>query len=66
MCMYGYWPFDFHEYPETCLKNIPMKVWNPESGNYVDILYTHSNLVKEFLPSSSRTLIFCRSGYSPL
>jgi hypothetical protein len=50
MCMYGYWPFDFPEYPETCLKNIPMKVWNPESGNYVDIHYTHPNLVHEFLP----------------
>jgi hypothetical protein len=50
MCMYGYWPFDFPAYPNTCLRNIPMKVWNPESGTYVDILYAHPNLVHEFLP----------------
>jgi hypothetical protein len=49
MCMYGFWPFTFDEYPDTCLKNIPMKVWNAESGNYVDILYTHPNLSSEFL-----------------
>ena len=35
MCMYGYWPFEFPEYPDTCLRNIPMKVWNPESRNWV-------------------------------
>lgn len=50
MCMYGYWPFQFPEHPDTCLSNIPMKVWNPESRNWVQILYTHPNLVKEFLP----------------
>jgi hypothetical protein len=50
MCMYGYWPFELPEYPETCLRNIPMRVWNAESGNYIDILYTHPNLVREFLP----------------
>ena len=33
MCMYGYWPFEFPEYPDTVLQNIPMKVWNAESGN---------------------------------
>jgi hypothetical protein len=50
MCMYGYWPFEFPEYPDTCLRNIPMKVWNPESRNWVQILYTHPNLADEFLP----------------
>ncbi len=49
MCMYGYWPFELPGYPETCLKNIPMKVWNRESGNYIDIMYTHPNLSGEFL-----------------
>jgi len=49
MCMYGYWPFEFPEYPDTCLRNIPMKVWNPESRNWVQILYTHPNLAEEFL-----------------
>jgi hypothetical protein len=50
MCMYGYWPFEFPEYPETCLRNIPMKVWNRESRNALEILYTHPNLTSEFLP----------------
>ena len=27
-----------------------MKVWNPESRNWVQILYTHPNLTDEFLP----------------
>jgi len=49
LCMYGYWPFEFPEYPDTCLRNIPMKVWNPESRNWVPILYTHPNLAEEFL-----------------
>ena len=48
MCMYGYWPFDFPEYPETCLRELPVKIWNRESGNYVEVLYTHPNLVREF------------------
>jgi hypothetical protein len=49
MCMYGYWPFTFDQYPDTCLKNIPLKIWNPESGSWVEILYTHPNLSNEFL-----------------
>lgn len=49
MCMYGYWPFDFPEYPETCLKDVPMKIWNRESRNELEILYTHPNLSREFL-----------------
>jgi hypothetical protein len=49
MCMYGYWPFEFPEYPDTCLSSIPMKVWNEESQNWVQILYTHPNLAEEFL-----------------
>ena len=27
MCMYGYWPFEFPEYPETVLKGMPMEVY---------------------------------------
>ncbi len=49
LCMYGYWPFEFPEYPDACLSSIPMKVWNPESGNWLPILYTHPNLTEEFL-----------------
>ncbi len=50
MCMYGYWPFEFKEYPETTLKDFKMKVWNEESKNWIEIRYSHPNIVKEFLP----------------
>jgi hypothetical protein len=50
MCMYGYWPFKFKDYPETTLKDFKMKVWNEESKNWIEIRYTHPNIVKEFLP----------------
>ena len=50
MCMYGYWPFKFNEYPETILKDFKMKVWNEESKNWVEVKYTHPNIVNEFLP----------------
>ncbi len=49
MCMYGYWPFELEEYPETVFKDFRMKVWNRESSNWIDIKYTHPNLVKPFL-----------------
>jgi len=49
MCMYGYWPFAFPEYPESVLKDMPMKVWNRESRNWVEIRYTHPNLTEPFL-----------------
>ena len=49
MCMYGYWPFEFHEYPETVLRNYRVKVWNKESRNWVTVEYLHPNLADEFL-----------------
>ncbi len=49
MCMYGYWPFEFEEYPETVLKNMRMQVWNKESRNWITIEYIHPNLSEEFL-----------------
>ncbi|MBN1299112.1 MAG: hypothetical protein JW997_05440 [Actinobacteria bacterium] len=49
MCMYGYWPFELEEYPETVFKDFKMKVWNRESCNWIDINYTHPNLIKPFL-----------------
>jgi len=49
MCMYGYWPFAFPEYPETQLKDMPMKIWNKESRNWVAVNYTHQNLADPFL-----------------
>lgn len=49
MCMYGYWPFEFPEYPETVLQDMPMEVWNRESRNWVTVKYTHPNLEEPFL-----------------
>ena len=49
MCMYGYWPFDFKEFPETVLKSYPVKVWNKESRNWITVEYLHPNLSNEFL-----------------
>ncbi|HSK69038.1 MAG TPA: glycoside hydrolase family 20 zincin-like fold domain-containing protein [Candidatus Limnocylindria bacterium] len=28
MVMYGYWPFEFEEYPETVFRGVPVKIWN--------------------------------------
>jgi len=49
MCMYGYWPFEFDEYPETILKNYRVKVWNKESRSWITVEYLHPNLADEFL-----------------
>ena len=49
MCMYGYWPFEFKEFPETVLKSYPIKVWNKESRNWITVEYLHPNLSNEFL-----------------
>ncbi len=49
MCMYGYWPFEFDEYPETVLRDYPVKVWNKESKNWARVKYSHPNLSEEFL-----------------
>ncbi|MHB1376912.1 MAG: hypothetical protein ACYCXB_05740 [Candidatus Humimicrobiaceae bacterium] len=54
MCMYGYWPFEFADYPETMLKDFKMKVFNRESSNWIEVKYTHPNLTKEFLPELIR------------
>jgi Glycosyl hydrolase family 20, domain 2 len=49
MCMYGYWPFEFDEYPETVLRNYRVKVWNKESRSWITVEYLHPNLADEFL-----------------
>ena len=49
MCMYGYWPFEFPEYPETEMKNYEMPIWNRESGNWLTVDFMHPNIEKEFL-----------------
>nr|WP_288858915.1 glycoside hydrolase family 20 zincin-like fold domain-containing protein [uncultured Faecalicatena sp.] len=50
MCLYGYWPFHMKEYPEAELRGLKMKLWNPESENWVEVEYMHPNLAEEFLP----------------
>ena len=50
--MYGYWPFEFEEYPETVFRDIPVKIWNGENNQFLDISYTHPNLIENFLKNS--------------
>lgn len=50
MVMYGYWPFEFPEYPETTFNDIPVKVWNQENGRFIDVKYSHPNVVDNYLP----------------
>jgi hypothetical protein len=49
MVMYGYWPFDFEEYPETVFKDIPVKIWNKENSQWLTIHYSHPNIEQNFL-----------------
>lgn len=49
MVMYGYWPFEMENYPETVLRNIPIKIWNAENRRWLTVRYTHPNLEEKFL-----------------
>ena len=44
MVMYGYWPFEFEEYPETVFRNVPVKIWNAENRRWLTVRYTHPNI----------------------
>ena len=44
MVMYGYWPFEFEEYPETVFRDIPVKIWNAENRRWLTVRYTHPNI----------------------
>lgn len=50
LCLYGYWPFHMPGYPESELKGLRMKLWNPESENWVETEFMHPNIAQEFLP----------------
>ncbi|HHU53974.1 MAG TPA: hypothetical protein GXZ43_07885 [Clostridiaceae bacterium] len=50
MVMYGYWPFEFDEYPETIYKDIPIEIWNAENERFIKMKYTHPNIEDNFLP----------------
>ncbi|WP_010273395.1 glycoside hydrolase family 20 zincin-like fold domain-containing protein [Paenibacillus senegalensis] len=47
--MYGFWPFEFPEYPETVLKQLPVQTWNEETGQWMEVSFTHPNLLEPFL-----------------
>lgn len=49
LVLYGYWPFDVPGYPETVYRDIPMQVWNQETGRFLDISFSHPNVSDEFL-----------------
>ena len=49
LVMYGYWPFEMEEYPETVFRNVPIKIWNAENRRWLTVRYTHPNLEEPFL-----------------
>jgi hypothetical protein len=49
MVMYGYWPFEMEDYPETVLRNVPLKIWNAENHRWLTVCYTHPNLEEPYL-----------------
>ena len=49
MVMYGYWPFEMKDYPETVFRNVPVKIWNAENRRWLTVRYTHPNLEEPFL-----------------
>ncbi len=49
LVMYGYWPFELPNHPETCLRNIPIRIWNAENRRWLTVRYTHPNLEEPFM-----------------
>lgn len=49
MVMYGYWPFEFDEHPETVFRDVPIKIWNAENRKWLTVRYTHPNLEEPYL-----------------
>ncbi len=49
MVMYGYWPFEFDEYPETVLRDVPVRIWNAENRRWLTVRYAHPNMEEPFL-----------------
>ena len=50
LCIYGYYPFRFDEYPEAVLSDLQVKTWAKEVGLEMVVRYTHPNITDEFLP----------------
>ena len=53
MVMYGYWPFEFDDYPETVFRNVPVKIWNAENRRWLTVRYTHPNIEEPFFEKLS-------------
>jgi len=49
MVMYGYWPFEMEQYPETVLRGVPIRIWNEENRMWLTVRYTHPNLEEPYL-----------------
>lgn len=49
LVMYGYWPFDMEDYPETVFRDVPIKIWNAENRRWLTVHYTHPNLEEPFM-----------------
>lgn len=49
LVMYGYWPFEMEDYPETVFRDVPVKIWNAENRRWLTVRYTHPNLEENFL-----------------
>lgn len=49
MVMYGYWPFELEDYPETVFRNVPVQIWNAENRRWLTIRYSHPNVEDAFL-----------------
>lgn len=49
LVMYGYWPFELSKYPETVLRDVPIKIWNAENRRWLTVRYTHPNLEEPFM-----------------
>jgi hypothetical protein len=49
LLMYGFWPFELAEYPETVFSDVPVKIWNAENRRWLIIRYTHPNLEDPYL-----------------
>lgn len=54
LCMYGYYPFRFDEYPESVFRDIETRTWVGEAGREATVRYTHPDVVEEFLPEVIR------------
>lgn len=50
LCIYGYYPFRFEEYPESILEGVEVRTWAKEIGEELTVRYTHPNVQREFLP----------------